>query len=130
MIVTANVSPGANQRVDVEVRDREGGAGNVYLNKKDIKGETRLAVTAHAEGDVGVCFKNSLDACTSVCLFGLVNNSGTILNILVAMKQAHTQYVRIIDLDVDIGADAVDYKYVAYQCFVHWSPTHVVSVLL
>ena len=34
---------------------------NVYLSKKDIKGETRLAVTAHAEGEVGVCFKNWLD---------------------------------------------------------------------
>ena len=28
------------------------------------------------------------------------------------MKTLNTQYVRIIDLDVDIGADAVDYKYV------------------
>lgn len=62
IIITANVSPGKAQRVDVEVRDREGGAGNIYLNKRDIKGETRLAVTAHAEGDVGVCFKNTLDA--------------------------------------------------------------------
>jgi hypothetical protein len=46
----------------VEIRDREG-EGNVYLSKKDIKGETRLAVTAHAEGDVGVCFMNTLDQC-------------------------------------------------------------------
>jgi hypothetical protein len=64
IIITANVAPGNAQRVDVEVRDREGGPGNIYLSKRDIKGETRLAVTAHAEGDVGVCFKNTLDACT------------------------------------------------------------------
>lgn len=63
IIITANVGPGNGQRVDVEVRDRDGGAGNVYLSKRDIKGETRLAVTAHAEGDVGVCFKNRLDSC-------------------------------------------------------------------
>ena len=62
IIVTANVGPGKGQRVDVEIRDREGD-GNVYLSKKDIKAETRLAVTAHAEGDVGVCFTNTLDAC-------------------------------------------------------------------
>jgi len=64
VVITANLGPGNFQRVDVEVRDREGGPGNVYLSKRDIKGETRLAVTAHAEGDVGVCFKNTLDACT------------------------------------------------------------------
>lgn len=69
IIVTANVGPGSGQRVDIEVRDRdiEGSAGNIYLSKKNIKGETRLAVTAHSEGDVGVCFKNTLDDCTWSC---------------------------------------------------------------
>jgi p24 family protein delta-1 len=62
IVVTANVGPGKGQRVDVEIRDRQGD-GNVYLSKKDIKGETRLAVTAHAEGDVGVCFTNTIDPC-------------------------------------------------------------------
>lgn len=60
VIVTANVGPGRAQRVDVEIMDREGDK-NVYLSKKDIKGETRLAITAHQEGEVGVCFKNYLD---------------------------------------------------------------------
>jgi len=64
------------------------------LNKRDIKGETRLAVTAHAEGDVGVCFKNTLDA---------------------SVKAPNTQFIRIVDLDVDIGADAVDYNAIANQ---------------
>lgn len=31
---------------------------NVYLSKKDIKGESRLAITTHGEGEVGVCLKN------------------------------------------------------------------------
>jgi len=45
--------------VDVEIVDSSP-QKNVYLSKKNIKGETRLAVTTHAEGEVGVCFKNYL----------------------------------------------------------------------
>jgi hypothetical protein len=59
VIVTANVSPGENMRVDVEIVDSSP-KKNVYLHKKGIVGETRLAVTTHAEGEVGVCFKNYL----------------------------------------------------------------------
>jgi len=91
--VTANVGAGKGQRVDVEIRDRQGD-GNVYLSKKDIKGETRLAVTAHADGDVGVCFTNSMDP---------------------SLHKSGANYLRVIDLDVDIGADAVDYNAIASQ---------------
>jgi len=59
VIVTANVGPGEGQRVDVEIIDSSP-QKNVYLSKKDIKGETRLAVTSHTEGEVGVCFRNHL----------------------------------------------------------------------
>lgn len=59
VIVTANVGPGLGQRVDIEIIDSTP-QQNVYLSKRDIKGETRLAVTAHADGEVGVCFKNWL----------------------------------------------------------------------
>jgi len=92
VIVTANVGPGANQRVDVEIIDSSP-QKNVYLNKKDIKGETRLAITSHADGEVGVCFKNHLD--------DEINDT--------------IQRSRIVDLDVDIGADAVDYNAIANQ---------------
>ncbi|KAG2132051.1 hypothetical protein DEU56DRAFT_953032, partial [Suillus clintonianus] len=57
VIVTANVGPGAQQRVDIEILDSTLHR-NVCLSQCDIKGETRLAVTAHGEGEVGVCFKN------------------------------------------------------------------------
>ncbi|KAG6332440.1 hypothetical protein ID866_6646 [Astraeus odoratus] len=91
VIVTANVGPGVSQRVDVEIIDSTP-QRNVYLSKRDINGETRLAVTAHAEGEVGVCFKNWLAP---------------------DVKYAVAQNMsRTVDLDVDIGADAVDYKYV------------------
>ena len=47
------------RQVDAEIIDSTPHR-NVYLSKRDIKGETRLAVTAHGEGEVGVCSKNYL----------------------------------------------------------------------
>jgi len=91
VIVTANVGPGQNQRIDIDVVD-DSEHRNVYLSKKNINKETRLAITSHADGDMGVCFKNTIE--------------GT----------PHTRNLtRIIDLDVDIGADAVDYNAIANQ---------------
>ncbi|KAK7685611.1 vesicle coat component [Cerrena zonata] len=92
VIVTANVGPGENQRIDVEIIDA-GPHKNTYLSKRDIRGETRFAITAHSEADVGVCFKNYLDAS--------ITGAGRV--------------TRVIDLDVDIGADAVDYNAIANQ---------------
>jgi p24 family protein delta-1 len=66
VIVTANVGPGSGQRVDVEIVDSSP-QKNVYLHKKNINGETRLAVTSHADGEVGVCFKNYMDT-SALCL--------------------------------------------------------------
>ena len=60
VIVTANVMTGPQQRVDIEIVDSSD-RKNQYLSKRNINGETRLAVTAHAEGEVGVCFRNYLD---------------------------------------------------------------------
>lgn len=60
VIVTANVAPEPGQRVDVEIIDSSP-QKNQYLSKKNINAETRLAVTAHAEGEVGVCFRNYLE---------------------------------------------------------------------
>ncbi|KAH8105792.1 emp24/gp25L/p24 family/GOLD-domain-containing protein [Phellopilus nigrolimitatus] len=94
VIVTANVGPGANQRVDVEIVDSSA-QKNQYLNKKGINGETRLAVTAHAEGEVGVCFRNYLDHDVP--------------------HEETPSRSRVIDLDIDIGADAVDYNAIAAQ---------------
>ncbi|KAF8987609.1 hypothetical protein BDZ89DRAFT_1087702 [Hymenopellis radicata] len=93
VIVTANVGPGAKQRVDIEIVDSSP-QKNVYLSKRNINAETRLAVTTHAEGEVGVCFKNYLDA---------------------DVRSESSKQSRIIDLDVDIGADAVDYNAIANQ---------------
>ncbi|KAG1745174.1 emp24/gp25L/p24 family/GOLD-domain-containing protein [Suillus lakei] len=89
VIVTANVGPGTHQRVDIEILDSTPHR-NVYLSKRNIKGQTRLAVTVHGEGQVGVCFKNYLS-----------------LDIKLDMARNMS---RTVDLDIDIGTDAVDYK--------------------
>lgn len=60
VIVTANVGPGLYQRVDIEIVD-SGPNHNVYLSKKGIKGESRLAITTHSEGEVGVCLRNYIE---------------------------------------------------------------------
>lgn len=60
VIVTANVVSGENQRLDIEIIDSSP-QKNVYLSKRGIKGETRLAVTTHGEGEVGVCLKNYIE---------------------------------------------------------------------
>jgi len=94
VIVTANVAPGNFQRVDIEIVDSSA-QKNVYLSKRDVKGETRLAVTTHAEGEVGVCFRNFLDGD--------------------APHDPKAVHTRVVDLDVDIGADAIDYNAIANQ---------------
>lgn len=71
VIVTANVGPGDNQRVDIEIVD-SGPEKNVYLSKRGISGEARFAITAHSdEGDVGICFKNYLDVGKYLEIWGL-----------------------------------------------------------
>lgn len=60
VVVTANVGEGISQRTDIEIIDSSP-QRNVYLSKRGINGETRMAVTAHAEGEVGVCFRNYLN---------------------------------------------------------------------
>ena len=60
VIVTANVAPGASQRVDIEIIDSSP-QRNVYLSKRGIDGEARLAITTHEEGEVGVCLRNYVE---------------------------------------------------------------------
>nr|ODN83842.1 endoplasmic reticulum vesicle protein 25 [Cryptococcus depauperatus CBS 7841] len=90
VIVTANVPAAPDQRVDIKIVDGSE-RGNVYLSKKDIKGETRLAVTTHESADVGVCMTNWY------------------------LGHGNPRVVRPVELDVDIGADAIDYNAIANQ---------------
>lgn len=63
VIVTAMVGPGDDQSIDIDIVDSSP-QKNKYLSKRNIMGETRLAITTHAEGEVGVCFKNYLSSRT------------------------------------------------------------------
>jgi len=92
--VTANVAPGNFQTVDMSLVDGSDHK-NVYLSKKNVKGETRLAITTHAEGDLGVCFTNRIDKSVP--------------------RQDIGGHSRAVDLDVDIGEEAVDYNAIANQ---------------
>ena len=71
VIITANVGPGEGQRLDIEVIDSSEHK-NVYLSKKDINGEKRFAITAHAEEDIGVCFRNYLESSALRCAYVVV----------------------------------------------------------
>lgn len=60
VIVTVNVGTEPNQRTDVEIIDSSP-KKNVYLAKKGVKSESRLAITTHSDGEVGVCFRNYVE---------------------------------------------------------------------
>ncbi|GAA5930090.1 hypothetical protein JCM3775_004512 [Rhodotorula graminis] len=92
--VSAPLAGNNLQRLDMEVIDGSA-SRNTYQAKKGLKGETRMAITTHADADLGVCFRNVLDPS-------------------VPEHQA-AKYERLVDLDVDIGADAVDYNAIAKQ---------------
>lgn len=65
MIVTANVPGEPDQQVDIQILDGSE-RGNVYLSKKDVRGEARLAATTHESADVGVCLTNRYTECKFV----------------------------------------------------------------
>ena len=73
-----------------------------------------MAITTHADADLGVCFKNHLDPSEFLCGAGAVRSTD-ILTIVGIPEHLSSQHVRAIDLDVDIGADAVDYNAIAKQ---------------
>ncbi|KAF1833688.1 hypothetical protein BDW02DRAFT_371948 [Decorospora gaudefroyi] len=84
VVVTAILSGyrGDGQRVDMHIRDA---MGNDYHRPKDVVGENRYAFTSHADSAFDVCFENVLTAATS-------------------------PGPRLVELDIDIGADAKDWN--------------------
>ncbi|KAG0142447.1 hypothetical protein CROQUDRAFT_109850 [Cronartium quercuum f. sp. fusiforme G11] len=91
VVISTNIEKADNQRMDLEIVDGSVHR-NIYQSKKGITGETRIAITTHNDADLGVCFTNTLDA---------------------NVRNSETNQKRSIDLDVDIGADAVDYNAIA-----------------
>ncbi|WFD03437.1 vesicle coat component [Malassezia obtusa] len=90
-IISINVVPrdphtAADQSIEVKVVDRT--HHNVYLSKKGLVDETRLAINTHHDADLGVCIMN---------------------------RGKRDNLVSDIDLDVHLGGDAVDYNAIANQ---------------
>ncbi|GAO49777.1 hypothetical protein SAICODRAFT_88923 [Saitoella complicata NRRL Y-17804] len=85
VVVTAVSSghKGDGQRLDIEIRDS---AGNHYASPRDVVGEARIAFTSHANGPLEVCFTNTLT------------------------NPSSPPPSRSIDLDLDIGANALDWS--------------------
>jgi hypothetical protein len=110
VVITANVvKASGNSKVDLEIIDGSNHR-NVYQTKRNVNGETRIAVTTHADADLGVCFKATLDLRAFLSSASVRADMGADL----AESEAH-KHVRSVDLDVDIGADAVDYNAIAKQ---------------
>ena len=92
---------------------------NVYLDKKDIRGETRMAINTHSQSDLGVCITNRLKKGESGR--AAYRRGVPLLTPLLASHPAghsssgNGEAGASIDLDVDIGADAVDYNAIANQ---------------
>jgi hypothetical protein len=84
---------------------------NVYQNKRNIQGETRMAITTHADADLGVCFTNTLDKGESEDFQSSTQLLSNCYDL--AVNNDLGNFVRAVDLDVDIGADAVDYNAIA-----------------
>ncbi|POV98403.1 hypothetical protein PSHT_14029 [Puccinia striiformis] len=109
VVISTNIEHGENQKVDLEVIDGSTHR-NVYQSKKDLQGETRIAITTHNDADLGVCFTNHLQ------LSDLIAQLTDFISQSIYMKDVHLarpSQKRSIDFDVDIGADAVDYNAIA-----------------
>ncbi|GAB5589897.1 vesicle coat component [Umbelopsis nana] len=90
VIVTVKVGEGYNQRVDLEIYD-DSESINKYATRRDVGEQgARLAFNTHADAAIFVCFTNTLSD-------GF--NPGN--------------YKRTIDVDYDIGAEALDYSKIA-----------------
>ncbi|PKI84828.1 vesicle coat component [Malassezia vespertilionis] len=85
-VVPRDVRTADDQSIEVMVVDKV--HHNVYLHKKGLQDETRLAINTHHDADLGVC----------------ISNRG---------KRNHL--ISDIDLDVQLGGDAIDYNAIANQ---------------
>ncbi|KAF1813619.1 emp24/gp25L/p24 family/GOLD [Eremomyces bilateralis CBS 781.70] len=92
VVVTAIVSGyrGDGQTLNMHIKDA---VGNEYGRPRDVAGENRYAFTSHANSAFDVCFENVLSG-----------------NAQYGMSPS-----RMVELDIDIGADAKDWSQVQAQ---------------
>ncbi|CAG8519231.1 11734_t:CDS:2 [Ambispora gerdemannii] len=90
VVVKVKVGVGYNQKVEVEITDNSS-AHNVYRKKKETNSDTPIAFTTQADADINICFTNTL----------------------ADGYYPDPKYHRTIDLEVDVGAEAIDYHALA-----------------
>ncbi|SAL95854.1 hypothetical protein [Absidia glauca] len=83
VLVTVNVGQGYNQRVDCTIFE-DGEQPNVFAKKRDIKDEYNNAFDTLQDGEINICFTNTLDD-------GFVSSS---------------DYYREVDVEVNVGTEA------------------------
>lgn len=113
VVVTANINTGHRQRVDLDILD--GSHENfTYLSKKDIKGETRLAITTHNHAEIGVCLRNFL-VDSQFCFVYYQISFLSLQRSIEVPAHLPDKYTSTVDLDIDVGAEAIDYNAIANQ---------------
>lgn len=128
VVVTINAvfnSPIQDQALDVQIVDGSE-HNNVYWSQRNVRTETRMAINSHSDSDMGVCFINRLTK--STCLAPLAKQGERVLGresvceltLLYSVWKSDIHnpqkpYRATIDLDIDIGAEAVDYNAIANQ---------------
>lgn len=113
VVVTINaVSEGNGDGHEVDVQIVDGSQHhNVYWSQRDVRAETRMAINTHSTSDLGVCFTDRL----SKSMSSFISHSH-VADPSEGMRENPTRPVTTtIDLDVDIGAEALDYNAVANQ---------------
>ncbi|KAI8336583.1 emp24/gp25L/p24 family/GOLD-domain-containing protein [Chlamydoabsidia padenii] len=83
VLVTATISEGHNQHVDCDIYE-DGEKPNVFAKKRDIKNDYTSAFDTLQDGEINICFSNTLDK-------GFVPS---------------TDHYRSVDLEVNTGAEA------------------------
>ncbi|KAI8144397.1 emp24/gp25L/p24 family/GOLD-domain-containing protein [Fennellomyces sp. T-0311] len=87
-----NVGPGYNQRVGMEIVD-DAEVPNVYTKKPDISGEITNAFDTRADGEINICFTNTLPEDTGF--------------------HEAPEYSRPVEVNFNVGAEAVDFETLA-----------------
>lgn len=117
VLITVKVDEGYNQRVDLEINDNSP-ARNQYVKQRDVN-EARLALNTHADADVIICFTNTLSDGTRPLHIFFFFSSGFLLHwlnhsfFLLIGFNPDSKYKRVIDVDFDVGAEAMDYSAIA-----------------
>lgn len=94
-----------------QVRDA---IGNEYGRAKDVAGESRIVFTSHADAAFDVCFENLFSGSTlsHPFFFFFLHHVSRVFTYTSSLlpDTKPRQNLRVVELDIDIGADAKDWS--------------------